>query len=163
MSDGGDITVLFNEALSKTPCCRCGSLFIFIVLLIPPVTPHTYVPRFTCKDLPPAKVLDHWRQSFSVEKLITNTKTEKYLDGWLVLKTQLAYELISYDFEQIHKSANLPLQEQFDKLFDKVFCLKHGCFNSTDSSIATFLKHNNRFQLSKTMPLVESPSIQGKN
>ncbi|CAG9768349.1 unnamed protein product [Ceutorhynchus assimilis] len=66
---------------------------------------------------------------------------------------------MSYDFEQIHKSANLPLQEQFDK----VFYLKHGSLNSTDSSIATLLKNNNRFQLSKTMPLVESPSIQSKN
>ncbi|CAG9762552.1 unnamed protein product [Ceutorhynchus assimilis] len=45
---------------------------------------------------------------------------------------------MSYDFEQIHKSANLPLQEQFDNLFDKVFYLKHGSLNSTD--IATLLK-----------------------
>ncbi|CAG9759911.1 unnamed protein product [Ceutorhynchus assimilis] len=59
------------------------------------------------------------------------------------------------------KSANLLLQEKFDK----VFYLIHGTLNSTDSSIATLLKNNNRFQLSKTMPPVESPSIQiqGKN
>ncbi|CAG9764339.1 unnamed protein product [Ceutorhynchus assimilis] len=92
-------------------------------------------------DLPPAEVSVYWRQSFSVRKLITNTEIEKYLDDWPVLKTQLAYELMSYDFEQIHKSVNyLPLQEQFDKLFDQVFCSKHGSLNSTDSSIAKLLK-----------------------
>ncbi|XP_044765764.1 uncharacterized protein LOC123322012 [Coccinella septempunctata] len=88
---------------------------------------------------PMGDLLEHWKRSLPLRSVKNCDTIESFLETWPILKTQLAYELIDYDFQHMNSEKIIDVQEQFNDLFTKIFELKGSISNSNDSSISALI------------------------
>ncbi|CAG9763813.1 unnamed protein product [Ceutorhynchus assimilis] len=84
---------------------------------------------------PKAEVLLHWKASYCLRKLSDNTTIADYFQEWPILKEDIAPELVAYDFEQLHSTAQLNVEAAFDAMFAEVYDKRKKTLTSTDDAI----------------------------
>lgn len=91
---------------------------------------------------PAGEVITHWKQAYPIRKLSQSAGTiSDFFESWPILKTNIATELIDYDFAQIHNTrSNFDIEIEFSTFFNNVLKQRKTLLSPADNTILSLLE-----------------------
>ncbi|XP_031357890.1 uncharacterized protein LOC116181643 [Photinus pyralis] len=109
---------------------------------------------------PVEEVLQHWRNSYSIRKITVNkNKTiEQFYKEWPILETQLAIELVTYDFNKLFEKEGAT-DDTFNFFFEKLLDIRRKNLSAADESILQLVEGDITTDSKRAVQLYLLPSL----